>query len=327
MKKIIALLSLSTTLTCLLFAGCSKSQDDAGAAKSAEAVPSGPVELKLKWMVGKQYLQQMTMNQDMDLTIPGNPKPMRQQMEMQQDYTLSALKQRPEGGFELELKFIGEKMSSKMDGREIISFDSASDPAKDGANPAAATFRKMIGAHVKFLTDADGKIEKVEGYDEFVDQISGGLPAAKTMVKSMFSEETLKQFGAGAQGLPDKPVKVGDIWPYQMEIVAGAMGTLKMNLNYKFAGWEQHDGHNCAFLTYTGDMTSKAATNNPGMNLSIENGKITGKNWFDPALGTMVNGVADQTMTLKMNMQGKTTDSQMKQKIAMKLVKISDIAN
>jgi hypothetical protein len=327
MKKITSLFFLNAALTCLLLAGCSKSPDNAGASKNADAAPQGPVELKLKWNVGKQYNEQMTMTQNMEMAVPGNPDPMHQQMELKQNYALSVLKERAEGGVVLELKFVSQKMSSKMDGKEMMSFDSTSSPSSDGANPAAATFRKIIGAHVRFLVDANGKIDKVEGYDDFINQISGSAaPEAQLMVKSMFNEDTLKQFGARGQGLPDKPVKVGDTWPNHIEVANGPMGTLKMNMNYKFAGWEQHDGKNCVLLTYTGDMVIKAATNNPAMNMSIENGAIEGKSWFDPALGTTVDGAADQSMTLKMNMQGKTTSSIMKQKITMKLVGISDIA-
>jgi hypothetical protein len=325
MKKIIGLLSPNITLTCLLLAGCSKSPEG-GPAKSMEGVPQGPVEMKLKWTVGKEYLQRMTMDQGMDIVMPGNPQPVKQHMDMQQDYSLSVLKERPEGGVEVEFKFVSQKVSSKMGAQELMSFDSASDPANDGANSVAAMFRKLIGAHVKFLMDKNGKVEKVVGYDEFMSQISaGGGPGSEMMFKSMFSEDTLKQFGARAQGLPDKPVKIGDTWPNHLEIAAGPMGTMTMNMKYKFAGWEQHDGHNCALLTFTGDVTSKPGTNNPAMSMTIQNGTLSGQSWFDPALGMPVDNTADQSMSVKMNMQGKNTDSQMKQKIDIKLVKISDL--
>ena len=327
MKKIIVLFSVSATLACLLVAGCSKSPEGAAVPGKTVAAPSGPVELKLKWTVGKQYLERMTMDQDMEFTIPGNSQPMQQQMEIIQEFSLAALKERPEGGVEVELKFISQKMSSKMAGRELMSFDSASDPSTDGANPIAPTLRKIVGAHVKYLIDARGKVEKMEGYDEFLKQITaGGSPQAEMMIKGMFSEDTLKQFGARAQGLPEKPVKIGDTWPVHLEISAGPMGTMDLDMKYKFTGWEQHDGHNCALLTYTGDVTSKAATNNPAMSMTIEKGVITGKNWFDPALGATVDGTADQSISVKMTMQGQKTDSTMKQKILMKLLGVSDIA-
>jgi hypothetical protein len=213
-----------------------------------------------------------------------------------------------------------------MGGREGMNFDSTSPPSSDGENPITPTLRKIIGAHVKFLMDAEGKVAKVEGYDEFIKQITAGAsPQSEMMINGMFNEDTLKQFGAHSQGLPDKPVKIGDTWPIHLEISAGPMGTMKMDMKYKFAGWDQHDGHNCALLTYTGNMTSQAGTNKPAMNMTIEKGVISGKNWFDPALGVTVESDADQSMNVKVSMQGQKTDSKMKQKILMKLTGISDI--
>ena len=326
MKKIIGRFSLTATLTCLLLAGCSKSSDDSSLVKKTEGAPQGPTELKVKWIVGKQYHEQMTMDQDMEFTVPGNSQPMQQQMEVTQEFSLSVLKARPEGGAEVEMKFVSQKMSSKMGGRELMSFDSTADPSNDGANPMAPTLRKITGAHVKFLMDAEGKVEKVDDYDEFMKHISAGAsPQSEMMISGMFSEDTLKQFASHSQGLPEKPVNVGDTWPSHLEISAGPMGTMKMDMKYKLAGWEQHDGHNCALLTFTGDVTSKVGTNKSAMSMTIEKGVISGKNWFDPALGTTMESDADQSMSMKISMQGQKSDSKMKQKILTKLTGMSDL--
>jgi hypothetical protein len=327
MKNLLSPLSLLVAAACLL-AGCSKSSNNPGgngASKSAGGAGS-PIELKAKWTAGKKYLHEMDMHQDMQITMPGTSAPAHQQMDMQQKFSISVLKERPEGGVELELEFVGEKVSSKMGNRQIMNFDSASSPAHDGADPGAAIFRKIVGAKIRFLTDADGKVEKVEGYDEFVDRISGsGGPAGQMILKGMFNEDTLKQYGTGAQGLPDHPVKIGDSWPFHMDMPAGPIGNLKMNFQYTFTGWEKRDGHNCALLSYTGTMSSEPSTNAAAMSFSIKSGDITGKTWFDPELGANIGGTTDQTMDFDMNMGGQKTDSTMKQNIVVKLVKLSDI--
>jgi Family of unknown function (DUF6263) len=338
MKKTIGI--ICTGLTCLLLAGCSKPKDaavnnkpgEAPATASASAAekpknPEGPVELKLKWTVGKRYLEEMAMTQNSEITMPGAPKPMQQQTDMTQDYSLSAVKARSEGGSEVEMKFISQKMSTKTEGRDAMSFDSTADPATDAGNPVAPMLRKAVGAHITYLTDSDGKIEKVQGFPEFIKQLTGGVSAqSQQMMKSMFSEDSLKQYASGAQGLPDKPVKVGDTWPVHMDMNMGPMGNMTLNLKFKFAGWEQHNDHNCVLLTYTGDMASKGGPTSNAMKISIENGKLSGKNWFDPELGVMVENTGDQTMTVKMSMQGKDMTSKMKQNIDVKLTALEDIS-
>jgi hypothetical protein len=331
MKKIAGLFLSLATIVCLL-PGCSK--NDAGNAKGGTAAaapdtaaaPTGPVELKVKWIPGKRYVEEMTMNQTMEMTMPGSDKPMETATEMTMGMSLSALKERPEGGAELELKFLSQKMSTKMAGQEVAAFDSASDSSKDGANPMAPTMRKMIGASVKFLTDTNGNIDQVEGYDDFMKRMTAGVPAqSQMMFKGMFSEDSLKQFGPHAQGLPDKPVKPGDSWPVNIKLPAGPIGKLDMSLKYKFESWEQHEGHNCVLLSYTGNIGSTGGTGTAGMNMSVDGGKTTGKSWFDPELGTMVDTAADQDMTLKMKVQGKDMNSRMKQHMTLKLAKFEDI--
>lgn len=328
MKKIIAPLFLTAALTCMLLAGCSKSDQGPAPAKETGNGPQGPVELKVKWQAGKLYREQMTMHQDMELAVPGSTQTMHQQMVMEQEYSLAAIKDRPDGGQELELKFISQKVSSRMGGKEIMSFDSTADPASDGANPAAAILRKVIGAHVRFLVDAKGKVEKIEDYDQFIQLLGGdGSPQSQMVAKGMFNEENLKQFGDHGQGLPDKPVKVGDSWPFNIEMQTGPLGALKIATKCKFAGWEQHDGHNCAVLAYSGDISSKASDDSgvKGIKMNIEKGTITGKHWFDPALGTTIGGDSGEDMTLNMEMGGKETKSKMTQKITLKLLEVADI--
>jgi hypothetical protein len=333
MKKSIRAISSAAIVACLLVQGCSK--NDSSAPKGGttgttadKTASDGPVELKAKWVAGKRYLEQMTMNQKMTMNLPGGNKPMETDTEIEMGFSFSTLKQRPDGGAEIEMKFLSEKMSTKMAGQELASFDSTTDPSRDGANPMAPTMRKMIGAHVKFLTDANGNIDQVEGYDDFVKQItSGAPPQSQMMVKNMFNEDSLKQFGPHSQGLPGKPVKVGDTWPVKLDVGAGPLGKMDMSMDYKFDGWEEHDGHHCAVLSHTGKISSQGGTSTSGVNMSIDSGKTTGKSWFDPELGTLVDTSADQTMNLKMKVQGKDMTSKMDQTVSMKLVKVEDIRN
>ena len=67
-------------------------------APRADAASGGPVEMKLKWEVGKRYLQSVDMSQTMDLKAPGSPDSMKQEMKQKQEIAISALKERDGGG-------------------------------------------------------------------------------------------------------------------------------------------------------------------------------------------------------------------------------------
>jgi hypothetical protein len=145
------------------------------------------------------------------------------------------------------------------------------------------------------------------------------------------------------QSLPRKPVKPGDRWPVQTEVVMGPLGKAELNLDYTFTGWEQRDQRNCAVLEFKGTMTSKSAGSAPGPmggSFNIEKGTLSGKEWFDPDLGMGVETSIDQDMTLHITFGGGpggnpggrtpmpsgTATNVMKQKITFKLVELAQAA-
>jgi hypothetical protein len=325
--------SIGAAIACAC-AGCSKKTPtdnasgtgaSAGSGSSSVDGPAGPIEMKLKWQVGKKYDQEMAMKQTSHIDVPGMPQPVDQMMNMTEDFSMSALKATPDGGMELELKFTAVKVNSSMGGQAIMDFDSAKEPSQDGKDPSAPLFRKMVGAHLKYILDANGKLTKIEGMDDFLAQMSGGDPASAAMIKGLMSEDTLKQLVSRGQGLPDKPVSVGDHWPVNLEVNAGQAGIMKMNMIYTFKGWDQHDGQKCALVDFTGDISSKPNPGTNGIDIKVEKGKIAGKTWYDPSAGMVMETDSDQTMTLKISAQGKSMDSQMEQNVNMKTTKISDL--
>jgi len=268
------------------------------------------------------------MAQTMDMNMPGSSQPVKQEMKQSQDIGISALKERDGGGDELEMEFLSVAMDMKMGDAPVMSFDSKQGGQDNTANPAASMLGKMVGSRVKFLTDPGGKIESVEGFQEFQDRVmSGSPPEMQAMMKGFLSEDSLKQMSPTSMGLPGKPVKTGDTWPVKMEIGLGPMGKMVVNLNYTFTGWEQHDGHKCAVLEYVGDVSMKPSGDGgaAGM-MSIDQGKASGKTWFDPAMGMIKETAGKQDLTMKINAQGQSISTQMQQNLDTKLVDVTDIA-
>ncbi|MDB6067027.1 MAG: hypothetical protein JWR26_3235 [Pedosphaera sp.] len=295
--------------------------------KAASGETVDAMEMKLKWQVGKRYLQRIETDQNTDVTMPNSAQPMKQKMKQTQDISISALKERDGGGRELLMEITGEKMESGMGGRTFLNFDSNQDLQKDAGNPAAAMLRKLVNARVTYLTGASGNVEKVEGFEEFMDRVLDKAPAEmQALMKGMFTEDSLKQMGATAQGLPDKPVKVGDTWPVKTELNMGPMGVMLLNSTFTFKRWEQHDNRKCALFESTGDISAKSAGDSQSGAMNVENGKTSSKIWFDPALGMVIDTEVHQEMSIKIDVQGQSLASKINQVINNKLVKVEDIS-
>jgi hypothetical protein len=289
--------------------------------KSADA--GTPVELKLKWQTGKRYAQQMDMTMGTDITIPGQNQTMQQKTTMGMGFTISALKDRDGGGKELEMQGTGLALNVNMGGNSVMSYDSKSPPTDAGANPVAALLQKVGNIHLTMLTDADGKVESIEGFKEFLDSLGGSDAAAgAAAMKGMFSEDSFKQM-ASIQGLPDHPVKIGDTWPSKTEVSTPAMGTMVTETTYTFTGWEQRDDHKCAVLAFTGNIYTKPGDD--AATVSMDDGKTSGEILFDPALGTPVATSTIQSFTMKMSAQGQSMSTKMTQDISVKLASVTDI--
>src|SRR6185369_274350 len=112
-------------------------------------------------------------------------------------------------------------------------------------------------------------------------------------------------------------------------------GTLVLDLDFKFNAWEQREKRLCALLEFAGTMQSKAGETNTAMGgtMSIDHGTITGKVWFDPALGMAVESATDQILTMRMDFQGRgggdggpgggTMTNIMNQKVTVKLAELT----
>ena len=273
----------------------------------------------------RRYLQRMRMVQTQKILMPGASEPMNQELKQTQDYALLVAKERPEGGRELQLDNTGFTMEMKMGDTTMLKFDSKSDPKEDGSNPLAPVLRKMVAAPpFKFLLAADGKVDKVEGVKELLDSLgSEGPPEVQMMLKGMLSEDNFKQMGALPQGLPEKPVKLGERWPVKMDVALGPLGGISIHMQYTLKGWEQRDGRKCALLEHTGTILTKPGGEKAMFNMNITGGSTSGKTWFDPELGMMVESNGTQTMSLKLEVNAQTITTQITQMITNKLVEVT----
>jgi hypothetical protein len=326
---IVSLLALS-----LSWVGCNKAGklDKVSTFKPTD----GPVEFKLKWPKGERLEMSMNMTQNMLITIPGLPNPMKQDMDMGQDYGFKVLDDTPDGGHEVEMDFLGIRMKSLMGGKTLMDYDSAQKPSADhpGA-PNTDVFGKIVGAKIRFFLDASNTVERTEGVDELVNSISTGAKADQQAIfKSMYSEDHLKEMMSQYKFMPPTPVQVGDTWPVKSEVKTGMIGILVMDETFTFQDWEFHGKRNCARFDFQGAIKLKPDTEpNPmGMLVTMKDGDISGSTWFDPELGIAIDTTMnmDMNMTITVPQQGKqaaqgktqTVTNQMTQVISVKLLSL-----
>ena len=330
MKKTIAHLLLGIVAGGLLLSsGCSKPKKPAVASGSsadstaAAAAADRPVDMKIKWVVGKKYAMRMEFAQGTETKVPNQPEPVKQEVNMTQDFNFSALKQLDNGGWELQLEFENQTMDVTQGGHSVLSFDSNEKAAQETNNPIAPILRAMTDARLQYYTDAAGKVEKMDGVDDLMKRIAAtGKPQQRAMFQQMFSEDTLKRYGSFSEALPNRSVNVGDSWSMKNDIVS-TIGTLTIDMKYTFQNWEQHGDRRCAHVEAAGDISSKsvsAAT--VGAAVEIEKGKVSGEMWFDPELGMIVDFNSDQKMSLKVTTRQQTVTPQLTQKVRLSLMDV-----
>jgi len=267
--------------------------------------PTGPVEFKLKWPPGERVVQDMDVKTKTEIAVPGQPAPLQQDMTMGQKYALTVLKETPDGGHEVEMEFLSARMEMAMGGKSMINYDSTKKSPEDGKNPVAGMFGKIIGSKIQFFMDSSNNVERIEGVEEMMNRLSaGGSAAALAPLKSMFSEGYFKQIMSSSRFLPPKAVSPGDSWPVQLEFPMAALGTIVLDYNFTFQGWELHGTRNCARLEFQGSVKTKPdATPNPtGMSMEIQNGTTSGVSWFDPELGITIDTAMNQDMTVNITL-------------------------
>ena len=118
----------------------------------------------------------------------------------------------------------------------------------------------------------------------------------------------------------------------RLDIAAGPMGKLDVDMEFKFTNWEMREQRACAALDFAGTMKAagEAKPGLMGMAMTINDGTTSGQSWFDPDLGMVVESAIRQKLTMLMTMpQGapnaggggaQTLTNRIDQKINLKLV-------
>jgi len=296
------------------------------ATPSGSDAARGPVEMKLKWQAGKKYVIHWEGTETTEMKQPGQPKPVKQVQKMTQDYNLSLVRELDNGGWQLQLEFEGLTMEVSAGGRKMFSADSSQNPAQDAKNPVGARMRKVVGARLQYFMNANGKVEKMEGYQELVKRVAGENPQEQAAFRDLFSENLLKNCGSFAEDTtPRRVVKLGDSWEMHLAETSN-LGIINVDLKCTFKNWEQHGDRKCMRIKFTGNISPQTAPNTASLPVNIEKGRVSGEDWFDPELGMDVEITFDVDMNLKINQRGQILTTPAHETTRYALVEVEDLA-
>src|SRR5215471_4045802 len=129
MKKHVIVLFLFVAAGSVLLSGCSKSKTAATSsgsngngseATSVSLASDEPVDMKIKWTIGKKYPMHIELGQSTKTDVPNQPQPVVQEMNLTQDFDISPLKQLDGGGSQLELQFNNQAINVSQGGQTVL---------------------------------------------------------------------------------------------------------------------------------------------------------------------------------------------------------------
>src|SRR5436190_13210521 len=246
-KRVPLIIVLITLAFCF---GCHKSEKPIVAGPA----PTGPVELKIKWPLNRYIKQDMNVQQTVETFVPNMPAPIKQEMNIGQQVTLSVLKEDPDGSHEVQMEFVSARMVM-ANGNQGMEFDTSKAP---GTNALAQALHNLPGARLRFVLDSKNEVTRVEGMEDFQKRMTTNQRDQTGILNSLFSEQYFKQMMNQAKSMPPGPVSVGDSWPVQLEYSMGQLGTLVMDFTYTLKEWERCNDHNCARIEFSGTLKTKA---------------------------------------------------------------------
>ncbi len=258
---------------------------------------AAPVELKLKFPPG--HTDHITMSMETKQTVASEalPAAQKQDISMTWDSDLKFGASDSEGST-ADMTYGRIRMKVKV-GPTELSFDS--DKKDDNAkNPLAGPLSAMVGVTLKLHFKTDGKVDKVEGIEEVVKRLEAqpnGAMGAQLLKQAMNSKQMKDTFNSSfAEGLPGKPVSIGDTWTSEQSQDVGG-SALKMKQDSKLVAIETEGGHQVAKIEFTGSGKLDTANLPGGAKMTINELSQEGTKTFDIDRGWFSG--ADMTQKMK----------------------------
>ncbi len=261
------------------------------AALALQSSAEEPLVFKQQYKAGQRYHQTMSVKQEMELLF-GAEKHTR---ETATAMGMIATATQHENGRSkrVAVKYDRVVASVAADDQKF-SFDSSATQATANAGPLLA-YSRIVGQEFKVIFDEQDQVTDVENLEAVMEKLSSGDPAGKDMFEQLFSREAVKQMmqQAALRSPAGKLIIPGGNWPFFQELAMPGIGKLKISGFYTYKGLVDRGGIKCAEVKASAeiklDKALEAGTENDGnrmrqMQLNIEEGKMEGTIYYDPAI-------------------------------------------
>jgi hypothetical protein len=302
---------------------------------TASAFGQDSATLKWKFTKNQPFYQKMDTKTDQTMKVMGTDV---KQVQSQTFYfKWTPQESTPDGGWTIEQQIVGVKMTIDIGGNKV-EYDSTKD--QPGANPLADFFKALVNSKFTLTVDKDGKVTKIDGRKEFVDNLAKANPQMKPLLDQILSDKALQEMAEptfAVATLAGREVKKGDksgTWDKSTTLDMGPIGSYKNSFTYTFEGKDEKDknldkvkvdtkleytppkegaaGNTLPFKIKSAELNSKNATGTILFN--SEKGRIASSDTKLELTGKLQIEISGQTtnveLTQTQNTKTETTDEE-----------------
>jgi Family of unknown function (DUF6263) len=220
--------------------------------------------------------------------------------------TQSLVEVTPEGN--LKLKHLNNRLSIKADmgPAGTYAFDSESSEREKGtalSNELNPIYETLSGVEYFITITPQGKVEKLDGYKEILENILKDHPLAAQFTGGGSEQAQKDSLAEVFFLLNDKPVKEGDTWEVPFQLEMAKLGKAEGKRVYKYEGPANKDGDKVVKLSvsmeasFDFDLKMEGATITGNIGTESSKGEIR----FDLEKGQVVSATLEYTLAGTIN--------------------------
>lgn len=269
------------------------------------------VLLRLNLEKGDHYEMTMAMDNNIDQEMQGQKIKILQKIEMVSSYKV--LEVLADKNYVIEYSFERMKLNMDLNGQQtVIDSESAED------NAANKAIKNMSDLKLKVTMNSLGKVQKVEGMEEYVSKVTGNAQLAQHM--EMFRDEnTFKTFiEQSFSYFPESEVEVGSKWTNAVKMPM--MMNMDLVINFEVADILADQ----VVLKMVADMNADSPIEANGMKMNVKmTGQQTGTMTINRKVG--LGGIMDMNQAFDLLMKMNNPQSGEEMEFPMKMNSVTKI--
>jgi hypothetical protein len=212
--------------------------------------------LRQRWRAGERYYYRIESEGSYENVTGNQQQRWRQENFTAQVCSLSAAPERDGGVRQLEWELRAQEFVVRSGQQVWIDFDSKGDVPENDRRPFVGVLKQLPGLRLQLLLDAQGRLEKLTGLEEFVSEKLKGMPPwVRSFSRQFCNEDSLRQLVDMSQLLPDRAgMPEGTGWQRQVELKFTRPDGAFFALHFTAKGAETIDGRRCVRFDFSGGL-------------------------------------------------------------------------